>query len=68
MTRVKSLCPEDGGGVILKDSSPIRLEIFQHRVTLIFVLICTDSNLYKGIHTSAIEKWPSQHKRIIILQ
>ncbi len=42
-------CPADGGIVILEETTPIRIEMFHHRIKVTtqnnFVLICSDPSL-----------------------
>ena len=42
-------CPMDGSIVILEETTPIRIEMFHHRIKVItqnnFVLICSDPSL-----------------------
>lgn len=49
-------CPLDGGGVILKETTPIRMEMFQHSWIKVissknFVLICSDALLKEAKFT-----------------
>ncbi len=60
----------DGGVVILEETTPVRIEMFHHRVKVItqnnFVLICSNPSLKGDKWTQAMPaKSPPQHDRAI---